>query len=87
MGKIVINWEYESWQKDIKLNKQRVFEPCEFFKFCPYCASSRIYYEPDSEVDYGGGELHVCLDCAGAFYGYTANDRTKLAQELIKALA
>lgn len=37
---------------------------------CMGCTAKMVFECLNSEVDYGGGNLHKCLQCGFEFYGY-----------------
>lgn len=57
--------------------------------YCMRCAQRIVWRAEDSYADYGGGDLHVCLNCGFQFYGwygteedYCYHDIDKLKEKL-----
>lgn len=50
--------------------------------YCPSCGWKAIWHEPYSEVDYGGGDHHVCSECGIQFYAWWNGENKEMADKL-----
>jgi ribosomal protein L33 len=51
-------------------------------KFCINCGKQTVWTIPGSNVDFGGGDCHVCQECGMEFYSWESGIKNKFKEQI-----